>query len=148
VNEVKLNVLARGDVKDRIGVLFGELAQHLELLDGELPERNLDAHHARRVPHRVRPLCEITAGERQRLLTGAIVAKAVVVALPVHTPAKPGLGEDLVVDLALLFERDLTLEEIHLATKLVRDPITKLFFPRSHEAPVARPRKMQPQAEL
>ena len=148
VNEVKLNVLACRDVKDRIGVLFGELAQHLELLDGELPERNLDAHHARRVPHRVRPLGQVATGEGQRLLTGAVVTKAVVVALPVHTSAKPGLGEDLVVDLALLFELDLTLEEINLATEWVRDPITKLLFPRSHDAPLPRPSKMRPQGEL
>ena len=63
VNEVKLDVLPRRDVQDRIGVLLGELAQHLELLRGELPERDLDPHHARRVPNRVGPFGEVAAGK-------------------------------------------------------------------------------------
>ena len=69
-------------------------------------------------------------------MAGAVVAKPVVVALPVDASAKPGLGEDLVVELALLLELDLALEQIHLARELRWDPITKLFFPRSHDAPV------------
>jgi hypothetical protein len=49
---MQLNVLARGDVQNVIRVLLGDFAQHIQLLRGQLAVWDLDALHARRVPHR------------------------------------------------------------------------------------------------
>ena len=56
VDEVELEVLARGDVRDAVGVLLGELGHDLELLGREPAERDLDPLHAGRVPDASAPL--------------------------------------------------------------------------------------------
>ena len=60
VDEMELDVLARGDVADAVGVLLRQVRQHLDLLRVEPAPRNLDALHAGRVPGRVRPLGQLS----------------------------------------------------------------------------------------
>ena len=64
VDEVELEVLARGDVDDAVGVLLGEVGQDLELPGVDAAERDLDPLHAGRVPQRGRPLGEAAATGR------------------------------------------------------------------------------------
>jgi len=53
VNEVKLNVLAGGDVGDSVGIFFAKIGQHFELRGVEAAEGNFDALHAGGVPESV-----------------------------------------------------------------------------------------------
>ena len=59
VDVVELDVLARGDVQDAVGVFLGQLGQHVELLGRDAAEGDLDALHARRVPERLGALGEL-----------------------------------------------------------------------------------------
>src|SRR5262249_39764469 len=101
VNEVKLKILARSDVRDVVRVLFGKLRQSLELSGVQSAEGNLDALHSRRVPECVGTLGSI--GRIFQLLLGAaVMALAVIVTLAVGAAAETGLGEDAIFDLSLL----------------------------------------------
>ena len=51
-----LEVLARGDVQDFLGVLFGHVGQHFHLFGRQSAEWDFDPHHAGGVPDRIRPL--------------------------------------------------------------------------------------------
>ncbi len=115
MNEVELDVLARGDVQDLIRVLFGQLGQRIELVGGQLAVRDFDALHTRRIPHRDRALGELTGRERQGLRLLAVVALPVVVALAIGPAAQARLGEQLLLDLPLLAQFDLSLENVDLA---------------------------------
>ena len=53
VDEVELEVLARGDVADAVGVLLGEVGEDVDLLRRQAAEGDLDALHAGRVPERL-----------------------------------------------------------------------------------------------
>src|SRR5687768_13125188 len=65
---------------------------------------------------------------------------AVVVALPVRPPAQPRLGEDLLVDLPRLAQRDLRLEMINLPTPLLGHAAQEDVFPiGTHVAPACPP---------
>ena len=51
-----LEVLARGDVQDFLGVFFGHVGQHFHLFGRQPTEGDFDPHHARGVPDCVWPL--------------------------------------------------------------------------------------------
>ena len=124
---MKLNVLPRRDVADAVGIFFGQLGQHDHLLGVQAAERNLDALHARRIPVRVRPFRQRRI---QKLLRRqAVVALAIVIPLPIRAAAEARFGEDFLVDLALLAQRDLSFKRIDLLTEVGRDPVGELIFP-------------------
>ncbi len=120
VDVVELDVLAGGDVEDRVRVLLGQLGHHLELLGRRAAVGELDAHHPGRVPERLGPLCKVSRGELQRLRRDAVVAVAVVVALSVDPAPQTGLGEDPVLDLALSPQLHLALEDVDLLGQVRR----------------------------
>ena len=55
VHVVKLDILARRDVRHAVGIFLGKIRQSFQLLRRDAAERNLDAHHARRIPKSFRP---------------------------------------------------------------------------------------------
>ncbi len=128
VDEVQLDVLARRDVEDRVRVLLGELRDHVELRRRELPVRDLDPAHAGRVPEGVGTLRE-RALVRELLLSRAVVAEAVVVALAVGAAPQAGLGEHLVVDLARLLQLHLAFEDVDLAREVLGHRVAKPILP-------------------
>src|SRR5690606_35678889 len=121
VHEVELDVLAGRDVEDLIRVLLGELADRLELLGAQLPHRDLDALHARRVPHRVGPFGQLTGRVVELLGLLSVVPLAVVVTLPIHATAQARLGEQLFLDLPLLPKVELRLVDVDLARPVLAD---------------------------
>ncbi len=128
VHIVKLKILARRHMGDAVGVLFGKIGQGLELLRRHAAEGNLDAHHARRIPERIRSFDHI-GGEFELLHALAVMALAVVVALAVDAAAQSGFGENFLIDLALLAQLHLLLEDIDLAAELGGNFVAKFFFP-------------------
>ena len=52
VDEVELEILPRRDVRDAVRILLGQLGHDFELCGIEAAERDLDALHAGRIPHR------------------------------------------------------------------------------------------------
>ena len=64
VDEVQLDVLAGGDVQMRSEYSSAQLGEHVHLLGGDLPARDLDPLHAGRVPQRARALGESSTGTR------------------------------------------------------------------------------------
>ena len=128
VDVVKLNILARRDVGNAVGVFFGEIGQDFQLFRRHAAEGNLDAHHPRRVPQGIRPFDYVRA-EVELLDALAVVALTVVVALAVDAAAQPGLGENFFIDLALLAQLHLLLEDIDLAAQLSGNFVGEFFFP-------------------
>jgi hypothetical protein len=53
VDVVELDVLPRGDMADAVGILLGQVGQHVHLLGVQHAEGDLDALHAGRIPERV-----------------------------------------------------------------------------------------------
>src|SRR5581483_3914070 len=102
MDEVILDVLSRGDVRDSVGVFLREICERLHLLCVEAAERNFDAHHTGRIPDGVRAFCKSSRGDLQLLNFLAVVALAIVVALAVYTAPKARLGENPLIDLPLL----------------------------------------------
>src|SRR6185437_9689002 len=111
VDEVKLHVLAGGDVGDAVGVFFAEIGEHFEALGVEAAEGDFDALHAGRVPQSAGAFGG-NVGVRDSASFGAVGALAVVITLPVGAAAKTGFGEDAVFDFALLAEGDLVFEDV------------------------------------
>ena len=129
VNEVELEILPRGDVADGIGVLFRQVGQRLHLLGVEATEGNLDALHAGRVPHRLRPLGEALAGITQRPRFDAVMALPVVVALAVDAAPQARFGKNLVVNLVLTLQRQLRLENGDFLFQGRRQATVQAFLP-------------------
>jgi hypothetical protein len=50
VDIVKLEILAGGNVRDRVGILFRKFSEHFQLPRVQSPEWNLDALHPGRIP--------------------------------------------------------------------------------------------------
>ena len=107
VHVMQLDILPRGDMQDAIGVFVRQLGQDLELIRRETAIGDLDALHARRVPERVGTLDQIARGITQLARLDAVVALAIVIALPVSALAQALLGEDFFVQLALLAQFNL-----------------------------------------
>ena len=131
MDEMELNILARRDVRYAVGVFLGKISEGFKLRGVQPAERNLDAHHAGRVPQRVRPFDD--ASRQLELLNAlAVVSLSVVVTLAVDAAPQARLGENFLVDLALLAQLHLLLEDIDLAPELFRDPRRELVFPVEH----------------
>ena len=62
VHVVKLKVLARGDVGDAVGVFLGQFGHGFQLRGVQPAGGDLDALHARGVPHGVRALGQVAGG--------------------------------------------------------------------------------------
>ena len=129
VDVMQLDVLARGNVQNTIRILLGKLGQHIQLIRGQAPERNLDPLHPRCVPHRIRPLDQVSAGKLQDLRIAAVEPFAVIVTLAVNTAAQAGFGENGVVDLVLFPQFDLRGEYVHLPAHFVGYAIRENFLP-------------------
>ena len=112
---------------DAVGVLFREVGDDAHLRRVHRAERDLDAEHARRVEIGVRALGQLAV--RQLLRFDAVVALAIVVALPVGAAAEARLGEDLLIDLALLAQLDLGLELVDLAGPILADLPLEFVLP-------------------
>src|SRR5437899_12448661 len=111
---VQLNVLPRGDMRDSVGVFLSEFGERLQLRSIQTTGWNLDALHSRRVPHSVGALGEVGGREIQLLDFLPVAAMTVVIALPVGTAAQASLGEQLLIELSLLAQRDLGLKMVDL----------------------------------
>ncbi len=120
MDEVELEILTCGDVRNAVGVLFRQLGKCLQLSGVQSAERNLDALHAGRVPKRARPFGSVGGRIGELLCSAAIVAFAVVVSLAISAAAKAGLGEYPVLDLALLLKDDLVLEDVEFRSQMRR----------------------------
>ncbi len=127
---MKLHVLAGRDVADRVRVLFGHSRELVHLIRVQAAEGDLDALHAGRIPGGLRPLGRL-GGKRQAAVADAVVALAVVVALPIGAAAQPGLPEQLVLDLALLLELDLAFVDVDFAREIDRHPLREALSPAS-----------------
>ena len=125
---MKLNVLARGDVRDAVRVFLAKVGQHLQLGRVQAAERNLDALHARRVPQGIGPL-RLAGGIMQRARRLSVGPLTVVIPLSIRAAPQPGLRENPVVDLALFLERDLMFEDVDLSAELIRNAVPQLRFP-------------------
>ena len=121
VDVVKLKILARGDVRDAVGIFLGQLRHGFQLLGVQPAAGNLDALHAGRVPHRIGALGQRRPRDSAISWTFcAVVPLAVVVALAVGAPAQARFGEQALVDLALLAQRDFRFEDVDFARQLLR----------------------------
>ena len=100
-----LNILPRRDVEHAVRVFLGEICKHVHLLWIHAAKRNLDALHARSVPKRVGPLRQI-GRVVQFLRADSVMPVPVVVALAITSPSQSCLGENLLVELALLAQGD------------------------------------------
>ena len=128
VDEMELKILARGDVRDAVGIFLGQFRHRLELPRVKPAERNLDPQHARRVPHRVWSFARLV-GIRQLAALGAVVALAVVVALAIGATAQTRLGEHLFVDLPLLAQIDFRFKLVNFTADRLGQFAPELFLP-------------------
>ena len=133
VDEVELEVLPGGHVQDAVGILLGKFGQHLELVGIQASEGHLDAVHPGSIPFGVGSLGEV-GRKLERLDPDAVVAVTVVVALAVGPPAKPRLGEDLLVDLVAAPEFHLPFEAVDLLGPVRRHLALQLVLPGGHDS--------------
>ena len=75
------------------------------------------------------PLVSVAGGIGDFLDFLAVVALAVVIALAVGAAAKARFGEQALVDLALLAQRDFGFEDVDLARQIFRHLSGELLFP-------------------
>src|SRR5579859_92611 len=127
---VELKILAGRNMGNAIGVFFRQLAHYLELLGIESAAGNLDALHARCVPHGYWTFGQLTRRIADLLHLLPIVPLAVIIALAIGTPAKPGFGKKALIELAVLSQRDFGLKYVNLARQVLRHFLGKLFFPK------------------
>ncbi len=131
---MELEILPRGDVRDAVGIFFGQLGHGLELCRVEPARGNLDALHARRVPHSVRTLSQFARRKIQPLDFLPIAALAIVVTLAVSASAQPRLGEETLVQFSLLAQGDVGFKRVNFAGQILRDRLPdlagELFFPK------------------
>src|SRR6185437_9407642 len=129
VDEVELNVLAGGDVGDAVRVLFAEVGQGFELGGVEAAVGNLDALHARGVPHGAGAF-RGNVGVREGAGGFAVGALTVVIALAVGAAAESGFGEDAVFNFAVFAEGDFVFVDVELGGERFGDLAEELRFPQ------------------
>ena len=130
VDEMKLEILARGDVGNPIRVFLGQLGHDLELLRIQPAERNLNPQHSGSIPNRAGALGGLVGEQRQLAALGAVVALAVVIALAIRAAAKAGLGKHFFLDLSLLAQLDLGFKLVDLLRELLRQFAFESIFPK------------------
>ncbi len=129
VDEMKLDVLAGGDVGDPVRVFLGQVGDRFHLFRSHAPPGELDALHAGGVPMGVWALPDPGVGIIQFAYLEAVVALDVVVALAVGPPPQAGLGEDPGLHLALLVEGDLGFVIVDFPGPVLGQFILEDFFP-------------------
>ena len=127
VDVVQLHVLARGDVADGVRVLLGHIGE-TSIWSAFRPPNGILMRCMPGASHTVSTPLVAGVG-KQAALAQAIVPLAVVITLAIGAAAQPGLGEQLVLDLALLLELDLAFEHVDLTRELGRHPIGEPLFP-------------------
>src|SRR3954468_20020717 len=110
---MKLDILACSDVGDAVRIFLAQIGQHLKAARIKTTKRNLDALHPRSVPQGAWPF-RVGRGIIDCSCGFTIGALSIVIPLSVSAPAKSGLGENPIFDLALLFQRNLMLEHVQL----------------------------------
>ncbi len=120
VDVVELKILARGDVGDAVGIFLGQIGHGFELIGVHAAAGNLDALHARRVPHRVGTFGQLAGWIGNVLDFGAVVALAVVVTLAVGAAPQARFGEKALVYLALFPQGDFGFENVDFASQMFR----------------------------
>ena len=128
VDIVELQVLTSRDVQDVVRVFLGQVGERLHLHRIEAAEGNLDPLHSRSMPDRVRSL-GVVLGVDQLLRLAPVEALAVVITLPIGAPTQAGLGENDLVDLALLAQFDFGLEDVDLAAQVFGNAVAQLILP-------------------
>jgi hypothetical protein len=83
VDVVELEVLARRDVRDRVGVFFRKLGQNLKLFRVQSAERDLDALHAGRIPQHTTGALRVGRGKANPASLDTVMALPVVITLAV-----------------------------------------------------------------
>src|SRR5690625_6393887 len=99
--------------------VLGERGKHLHLLRIEATERDLDAHHSRCIPERVRTLVQFL-WELERPCLETVMTLAVVVTLAIDAAAEAGLRKDVLINLSLTPALQLTLAYVTLACSMRR----------------------------
>src|SRR5579859_3042723 len=127
---VELKILAGRNMGDAIGVFFRQLAHYLELLSIETAAGNLDALHARGVPHGHWALGQIARWIADLLYLLPVVPLAVIIALAIRAPAKPGFGKKALIQLAVLSQRDFGFKYVNLASHVLRHFSSEVLFPK------------------
>jgi hypothetical protein len=128
VDVVELDVLARGDMQDAVGIFLGQFRHHIELVCGHAAPRQLDALHAGRVPLGFGALVQIR-GEGNGAALVAVMAMAVIVTLAVRAHAQTGLREHPILDLALLLEHDIGFEVVDVLAPLGIQAVAEGLLP-------------------
>ena len=127
---VELEVLARGHVRDAVGILFSHLRHGFQLHGVHSACWNLDALHAGSVPHRHRTLGQIARRIGHGLDVFSIVPLTVVVALAIGASSKPRFGEQALVHFALLAQRHVSFKTVNLVRQPFRYLSGKSVFPK------------------
>ena len=111
-------------------MFFGDVCQNFELPGIEAAERNLDALHAGRIPHRVRAFSQTGLRILQVLRLKTVKALAVVVALAVRAASQARFRKKLFVDLAEFAQFHLRVVNVDFTTPVGRDLVGEFFLPR------------------
>ena len=114
MDKVELEVLARCDMQDAVGILVRNLGKDVKLFGRKTAAGDLDALHPGGVPDRVGPLYAFDLFEFELAAFKAVVALAVVVALPVDAAAQTRFGKYLFVELPLTHQLHLALKDVDL----------------------------------
>ena len=129
MHKMQLDILAGGYMQNAVRVFVSDLREHVKLLRRQAAVGHFDALHTRRVPERIRPFETIAILERQFAALEAVMALAVVVALPVDAPPQTGFGEDLFVQFPLAHQLHLAFENVDLVGQISRHLFQQDFLP-------------------
>ena len=131
VHKVQLEILTRRDVQYFVRILLGNLAEYLQLVSRQSPERNLDPLHAGRIPQGIRTFHRLSRiGDRPRFPT--VVALPVVVPLTVDTLSQACLSKDLFFELPVEHETHLPFKDVDVVGQVWRYCILQPLFPVKH----------------
>ncbi len=130
VDVMKLNILPGRNVRDSIGIFFGQVRQCLKLSSVEPASGNLDALHARGIPQRTGALRQRTRRIFDLLYFLAVVALAVVIPLAVGSSAQPRFRKQSLIHLALFSQGDVRFKVVNFTGQRLRNPSGEAFRPK------------------
>src|SRR5262245_44058372 len=113
VNEMQLEILTCGDVKNTVGVFFGEIRQSVQLDWGDAAEGDFDPLHSRRIPKRIRTFGHV-AQEGELLRSNTVMPMPVVITLAVTASTKSSFRKNLLVKFPRSPQRHLAFEGVDL----------------------------------